>query len=122
MKRFKIALFTLCAATLFSGCAQQSTNIYHWGSYENIIYKSYEKPGELSVQEQIEMLNTDITKAQDKGKKVSPGLYAHLGYLYFSDGDEAAALQAFNMEQTLFPESSPFLTGMIDRMQSGEQP
>jgi hypothetical protein len=122
MKRLKITIFTLCIATLCSGCAQQSTNLYHWGSYENIIYKSYERPGELSVQEQIEILNTDITKAQDKGKKVFPGLYAHLGYLHFSDGDEVAALQAFNMEQSLFPESSHFLTGIVNRMHTEEQP
>jgi hypothetical protein len=120
MKHFKITLIAF-SAILFSGCAQQQhTNMYHWGAYEDVIYKTYKNPGELSVQEQIELFNTDIIEAQNEGKKVSPGFYAHLGYLYFSDGDYAAASQAFDMEQTLFPESGPFLTGITDRMKEGE--
>lgn len=119
MNLFKISLIAF-STILFTGCAQQNTNMYHWGSYEDVIYKNYEYPGELSIQEQIELLNTDIIEAQNKGKKIFPGFYAHLGYLYFSDGDYTAASKAFNMERTLFPESDPFLTGIIDRMKEGE--
>lgn len=116
MHPIKTILVLVLAAVLFSGCAQTNSNIYHWGEYENIIYKSYAKPGELSIQEQIQLLNTDIIKAQEANKKIPPGFYAHLGYLYLADGDYRAAMTSLENEQSLYPESAPFLTGMINRM------
>lgn len=120
MTHIKAFILLVFAALFFTGCAQQSSNLYHWGEYEDIVYQNYAKPGALSIQEQIELLNTDIIKAQEASKQIPPGFYAHLGYLYLSDGDYNAAMAALDMEQTLYPESAPFLTGMINRMNQGE--
>lgn len=119
----KILYMKVCvsfvAVVLLSACAQQSTNLYYWGDYENLIYKSYVKPGELSISEQIQLLNSDIDRAKETNKKIAPGLHAHLGYLYFVDGNANAAVEAFNREKTLYPESEHFLNGMIERMRQG---
>lgn len=103
--------------TFSFGCVQNSSQMYHWGNYENLIYKSYVKPGTVTPQEQIDKLNEDIVEAQEKGKKVPPGLYAQLATMYYSVGNLAAADQALNNEKQLFPESTHFIDGIIERAQ-----
>lgn len=99
---------------LLSGC-ESTPHKYHWGHYENLIYKSYVAPDEATADIQIEKLNEDIDVAKAKGKHVPPGLYAHLGVIYASQGNNALALAAFNHEKSLFPESVTLIDGMIKR-------
>ncbi|WP_298978231.1 DUF4810 domain-containing protein, partial [uncultured Campylobacter sp.] len=60
--------------------------------------------------EQIEALEKSIQKAYEKGRKVPPGLYSHLGLLYLSAGNGVRARESFEKEAQAFPESKPFLT------------
>jgi len=99
---------------LLSGC-QSTKNTYYWGHYEDLIYKSYVTPDEATASVQIEKLNQDIDRAKAKGKQVPPGLYAHLGVIYASQGNNDLALVAFNHEKSLFPESAILINGMIER-------
>jgi len=101
-------------AILASGCQSTKTK-YHWGHYEDLIYKSYVAPDEATANIQIEKLNEDIDLAKAKGKDVPPGLYAHLGVIYTSQGNNDLALAAFNHEKSLFPESATLIDGMIER-------
>lgn len=96
-----------------TGCVSKPPTLYHWGQYEQLLYSSYKKPGELSPQAQINILNDDLIKAQAAGQDVPPGVYGQLGYLYFSTGDFTAAEKALNMEKQLFPESAHFIDGLI---------
>jgi len=74
----------------------------------------YSQPGAADPIRQIEALQTDIQKAGQKGLKVHPGLYAHLGYMYALAGQDEKALAAFTQEQLLFPESRK----LIEHIQS----
>ena len=104
------ALALAVAAVIFCGCSGGSRNqIYYWdGSYTDSTYQYLKQEGDVG--EQIEALEKSIQKAYEKGLKVPPGLYSHLGLLYLSAGNGARARENFEKEAQAFPESKPFLT------------
>ena len=105
------SVFALAAAAvIFCGCGGGSRNqIYYWdGSYTDSTYQYLKQEGDVG--EQIEALEKSIQKAYEKGLKVPPGLYSHLGLLYLSAGNGARARENFDKEAQAFPESKPFLT------------
>jgi hypothetical protein len=107
-------LIILLVAVLGSGCAT-NTEIYYWGSYEKLIYTMYNKPGSADPGLQIITLTQDIQKAQEKGKRVPPGVHAHLGFMYAIQGNVEQSQAAFLQEKLLFPESAIFIDGMMAR-------
>lgn len=108
---------TLCLAmlSLLAGC-QSTPTLYSWGSYEGLVYDMYANPGEAEPGVQIEKLTADIEQAKLSGGRTPPGVHAHLGYLYYTQGNKSAALAEFNAEKALFPESTVFIDGMVSRM------
>ena len=105
------SVFALAAAAvIFCGCGGGTRNqIYYWdGSYTDSTYQYLKQEGDVG--EQIEALEKSIQKAYEKGLKVPPGLYSHLGLLYLSAGNGARARENFEKEAQAFPESKPFLT------------
>lgn len=106
--------FFVLLSILLVGCA--TPELYHWGSYENTLYKSFKEGGSFTVEEQIDLLQKDIDTAQSKELKVAPGVFAQLGYLYFQVGDNSAAKNAFQTESRLFPESKKFMDRLISKI------
>jgi hypothetical protein len=105
----------LCITVLLlAGCASNK-NQYYWGEYEDLVYKNHHIPGDVSPSVQIETLLADIDKAEASGKRVAPGVYAHLGFMYAADGNKELALQSLIKEKELFPESATFIDGIIQR-------
>lgn len=100
-----VSLFALTA------CAPQTRFV--WGNYEPALYAYYKNPSERLVYEKA---LTDAIDAGRKSGKVAPGLCAELGYMQLDDGNLVAAKASFEEEMRLFPESRPFLTGVITRM------
>jgi hypothetical protein len=47
---------------------------------------------------------------------VPPGVHAHLGYMYYLQGNTGAAYQEFMTERELFPESATFVNGIQQRL------
>ncbi len=76
----------------------------------------YLKPGKIGTMDEINLLEEQIEKAIASGKLVPPGLHAHLGYLYITNGNYDDAISHFNVEKEKFPESEHFINGLIDRM------
>jgi len=105
---------------LMVGCATNK-DIYYWGDYEELIHDAYMKPGSADSATQIEKLTTDIQKAESKGKRVAPGIYAHLGFLYAVEGKNSQSKAAFKQEEALFPESTVFIEGMLNRARQNEE-
>jgi hypothetical protein len=97
------------------GCATQPREHYHWGNYEALLLAMYLEPGAADPFTQIEKLSADIQQAENAGKPVPPGLYAHLGMMYAQNGDASQAEAAFYKERELFPESGVFIDGMMAR-------
>jgi hypothetical protein len=99
-----------------SACAPQKT-LYDWGSYEQLVYEMYAKPGKADPGTQIAKLTEDVARINAEGRHVAPGVHAHLGYLYYTQGQSALAQEEFLIEKQLFPESAVFIDGMLARMQ-----
>lgn len=96
---------------LLTGCA--APTIYSWGHYEDVIYTMYKSPGEMPPERQVEILEADYQKARSQNKPVPPGWHVHLGYLYYQLGKADQALQEFETEKALFPESAVFVDRML---------
>ena len=101
-----LALFAL----LLAGCNQPDTprSLYYWdGTYNNSLYTYLNEGGD--VNEQISHLENLVQTSIQKGYKVAPGLYAHLGLLYLNNGNLGVANANFDKEVENFPESREYI-------------
>ena len=107
----KIKLACLGAlALLVAGCSNASgpRSLYYWdGTYNNALY-TYLNEGS-DVNEQISHLENLVQTSIQKGYKVAPGLYAHLGLLYLNNGNLGVANANFDKEVQNFPESREYI-------------
>jgi hypothetical protein len=108
-------------ALLTSACGAQSSALYRWGDYEGVLYDMYVQPGKADPTAQISRLTEDVTRTQAAGQRVPPGVHAHLGYLYYGQGQLDAAYEQFATEKALFPESGHFVDGILARMKKQQQ-
>ncbi len=97
------------------GCSAPS--IYHWGKLENGLHDRY--VNEDHAQADVYLLET-ITTAEQQHLRVPPGAYADYGFLLFRRGDRRGAIAYFEKEKLLFPESSAFMTKLIERVKIKE--
>jgi hypothetical protein len=115
LRRLGLGAFVAIAAGLAAGCAEKP-QIYRWGIYEELIYDMYAKPGTADPDTQVVRLSEDISRTESEGKRVPPGVHAHLGYMYYLSGNADAALDEFATERALFPESTIFIDGVFERL------
>ncbi len=101
----------LALALAFAPLAGCSTGrpTYDWGRYESLLYDMYRRPGKADPSVQIAKLSEDIERAQGRGRAVPPGVHAHLGYMFYLQGNLNAALGEFQTEAMLYPESAKFM-------------
>jgi|ThiBio_1000_plan_1041568.scaffolds.fasta_scaffold01639_5 hypothetical protein len=102
----------IVAVSAAAACAPQTR--FEWGDYESALY-DYSKSPDARIS--YEKALTKAIASGGKSHKVAPGLNAELGYMKLEDGDFAQAKADFEREMELFPESRPFLQGVIERMQ-----
>lgn len=112
----RILLVGVCAA-LVSACAQTKPPLYRWGNYENQIYLMYTKPGKAEPGEQVTTLSADVEQTIAEGKRVPPGVHAHLGYMEYLIGNQSQAREEFAAERELYPESRVFMNRIIKQLQ-----
>ena len=97
-------------ALLLAGCNQPDTprSLYYWdGTYNNALYTYLNESGDTN--EQISHLENLIQTSTQKGYKIAPGLYAHLGLLYLNNGNLGVANANFDKEVQNFPESREYI-------------
>lgn len=121
MRKSNLLLLLTMAAMLASGC--ESVWRYDWGSYERSVWLMYAHPEDegADVGKQIDVLAKEIRQTEAHAKpnepsRVPPGKYAHLGYLYAMQGDQAQARECLAAEKKLYPESARFIDGLLARM------
>lgn len=111
MIRQLLAVAAAGAALAVTACAPASR--FEWGAYEQALYAYAQNP------ESRPAYKASIERAIEGGQKrnaVAPGLHAELGYLYLEEGDPAAALEHFQQERVLFPESAVFMNRVISQI------
>jgi hypothetical protein len=102
------------ALGVLGGCG--SPSIYRWGVYEPCIHAFCEGTDDESLGEQIDTLTRDVNKIRRSGRKVPPGMFAHLAYVCYLNGDPATAAEYLRAEKEAFPESARFVTIMMERI------
>ena len=106
----RMAIGAAALTLLLSACATPSR--FEWGSYEGALYAYSKKPDLRPTYRKA------LEKAINEGRRtrrLAPGLLAELGYLTLEDGDSAGAVRLFEEEMESFPESRPFLQGIVLR-------
>ena len=111
----KLSIVLVLSLLLVAGCATTAPTTYYWGRYEKLLHDMYVSPGKATPEVQIEKLSADIQRAEQLGKPVPPGVYAHLGFMYSMQGNQPAAEAAFESEMSLHPDSKVMLQGMLKR-------
>lgn len=109
-------ILLLCATSaVLAGCVAAPR--FEYGSYEPALYAYYKKP------EMADKFEAALQKAIKKGEetdRLAPGMYAELGYLKLSQGDQAGAVELFRKEAQAFPESEVFMSGVVTRLNHQE--
>lgn len=119
MKNLQRHVSLMVVALMFfvsaAGCA--SPQLYRWGIYEELMYESYKNQGESDPVSQAARLAEDVERTAVEGFGVPPGVHAHLGYLYATQGDLESARTHFGLELELYPESKTLIDGLLERME-----
>ena len=103
---------------LLAGCAGKPPSLYAWGSYEELIYKSYSHPGELAPEAQADKLEKDRQQSESAKKQLPlpPGWHAHLAYVYVQTGRLDLAERELLAEKAAYPESATFVDSLITNL------
>lgn len=107
MMKFKLLLI-FAGAILLNGCANEPKPLYNWDGYQTTIYQYYQQT-DTGPQEQIQALKKNLEMSRANGLATPPGLHAHLGLLYSTTGAIDLAMQEFNAEKELYPESAAYM-------------
>ena len=104
----------LCVAASLCGCVTPDTSLYDWGGYEASLLRMYSKPGGFDAAAEIQRLSAQIDETEATGKRVPPGIHAHVGHLCRLGGDHGAAAAHFEAEKQLFPESARLMDRLLE--------
>ena len=115
MKRVSLTSVMAVVVIAMAGCATPS--LYHWGTFENGLHTRYV---DLDHAQADAYLLQTIGAAEQQNLRVPPGAYADYGFLLFKRGDSKGAIANFEKEKLLFPESSAFMTKLIERIKQKE--
>ncbi|MBS4049941.1 MAG: DUF4810 domain-containing protein [Methylomonas sp.] len=102
----------LMAVVMLSGCVPPG--LYYWGDYETSLFERYV---ENNPQHTDAYLTQTLLEAERQHRKVPPGVYADYGFLLYTRGDKAGAIENFQKERALYPESLALMNKLIDRIQ-----
>ena len=100
---------------LLSGCADDSPRqLYYWdGAYTSSVYEYLTQEGDAGAQ--IAALEESLQKAYQRAAKAPPGLHAHLGLLYLSQGNGAKFKAYVEKEAELYPESRDYAMFLLNQ-------
>ncbi|MBI3782761.1 MAG: DUF4810 domain-containing protein [Deltaproteobacteria bacterium] len=93
------------------GCAQAP--LYDWGRYEDSLQASYVTHDEAHAQSDLE---TTINVA--KGRRIPPGVCAEYGFMLYKHGQRERAIEYFEQEAQLFPESKPLMDKLVAKVRA----
>ncbi len=92
---------------LASGCA---TTRYDWNDYNTLLYQHYRNPTESEAF--AEKMQKAVLNAE-QAQRVPPGLFAEYGFLLYEKGSHQTAIEYFQKEKQLWPESHALMDKMI---------
>ena len=106
---------------IISGCSNQPKPLYTYGNYSESYYESKKNVSAdtaLELQKSIEYAIENVNES--RSGRVAPGMYANLGYIYLKGGETDKAIESFNKEKSIYPESAHFMNRMIKKIEVAE--
>jgi hypothetical protein len=91
------------------GCAPPP--LYNWGRYEDSLQASYAAQDEAKVWSDLE-----VTINPAKGGRIPPGACAEYGFLLYKRGQRDRAIEYFQQEARMFPESKALMDRLIAKV------
>jgi hypothetical protein len=119
MNSLKLAILIVLAVFL-SACVPKQ--MYYWGNYSQSLYDAKKNPTEQSILTHQQSLENIIQESQKNNLRVPPGVYAELGYVYFRQNKKVLAIQNFNMERQLYPESALLMDRLVNAANLADKP
>lgn len=92
-----------------SGCVNPPRPLYGWGDYQPQLYTYLQTADDADWETQLIAMRTTQQAIEGRGQALPPGFHAQLGMLLARTGQEQAALEEFEQEKRIFPESAPFM-------------
>lgn len=122
MMPIKIKSFMLVAvAFMIVGCAAKPQTLYNYGDYSESYYANKKNMSEESTLKLQKSIEQAIEKAgESTSGRVPPGMYANLGYMYLKSGNPNGAIENFQKEKSIYPESAHFMDRMIKKVELAE--
>jgi len=112
---FSFLLFFLTA------CSTQKP-YYNYGEYEQDYYTFKKESSQTSMLQLQQSMEKAIEEKQNSiAKRVPPGMYANLGYLYLKQGKTKKAKESFLKEKQIYPEASRFMNTLIKKIEIAQE-
>lgn len=103
-------------ALLFSGCAT-TTQLYHWGSYQDQVYARFS--ADTNPAQQIDEMEKAL-QTNNNNRPAPPGYHAHLGLLYGEAGRVNDMREQFLIEKRLYPEATKFMDFLLAKANAAQ--
>src|SRR5437879_10726534 len=107
----------LACGALGAGCGPRV--LYDWGRYEESLQASYIAHDDAKA---LSGLEATVTSARLAGHRVPPGACAEYGFALYGRGNRQQAIEYFEREAQLFPESKPLMDKLIAKVRGGDSP
>jgi hypothetical protein len=100
----------LACGGIGTGCRPRV--LYDWGQYEDSLQASYVTHDDARAWSGLE---ATIAAGQQAGHRIPPGACAEYGFALYRRGNREQAIEYFEREALLFPESKPLMDKLIAR-------
>ena len=111
MKKIMLSFIPL----LFCFGCSTTKQMYYWGDYSDSLYHSKKEPGVESLAKHKEVLENIVEESENQNLRIPPGVCAELGYLYAVNNNTKKAVELFEMEKHIYPESTILMDRLIMR-------
>ena len=112
MKKILLSIF-------FSGCAPQG--MYYYGNYSRTLYNCEKNQTEEALIKHKAELVKIISESEVKKIPVPPGIYAELGYINLKEHKSQEAINFFQAEAQLYPESEHLMNRLIQQTKANTE-
>jgi hypothetical protein len=101
----------LCCLMLISACVSTPT-LYEWDDYQATMYHHFQGKPQI---DKIPDMEKGLEKMRAANKTPPPGFHAYLGFLYSETAQNTKAIEQFNAEKKLFPESEAYMNFILKK-------
>ncbi len=98
------------------GCAPKQ--MYYWGNYSDTLYAYKKNSNDETLLKHMQELNKIVEKSNKHNKRIPPGVYGELGYLYLKTNKTKEAIEYFKLEKQLYPESTILMDRLIQKSEA----